>query len=111
MWRPEHSTLLYLRDTPDSTRAETVALSTCLQFHMKYEINTSAVEGSLRVRLEQSMERVPGSAKIICDCFFATMLNHILSSIVYPCSVICMRNSFSFFVKLLTGLTITVDSH
>ena len=75
------------------------------------ETNPSALGGSLLMRLEQSMERVSGSAKIICDCFFTTKFNHILSSIVYPWSVIFMGNSSLFFVELLPGLTITVDSH
>lgn len=39
-----------------------------------HEINTSAIGGSLLMRLEQSTERVPGSAKIICDCFLPPSL-------------------------------------
>lgn len=109
MWKPEHATLLHLRDTQEHQ-----SWGDCGTQHLSkvsHEINPNAMGGSLVMRLEHSMERVPGSAKRICDCFFAAKFNHISSSFISPCSAVFMGHSSLFFVKLSSGLTITVDSH
>lgn len=73
--------------------------------------HASATGRNLLVRPEQSMERVPRSAKTTCDCFLSPRFNHAPSSTVSPCSVIVTGNSSLLFVKPFSGLTITVDSH